>query len=74
MDLWLDINEIGSGLSNSQNFKYALTTSDSSCTEGVKLSGSFNGATVGSKFNILNDVIYKCNLTLMNYTTSSNKN
>ena len=32
MDLWLKVNSIGSGLSNSQNFKYALTTSASNCT------------------------------------------
>ena len=34
MSLWLEINELGEGLSNSQNFRYALTTSDNSCVEG----------------------------------------
>ena len=41
MNLWLDINEIGNGLSNSQNFKYALTKSSESNTSSVVSSGNF---------------------------------
>ena len=45
MDLWLKINKIGSGLSNSENLKYALTTNASSCTEDVVTEGKFYGKT-----------------------------
>ena len=56
MDLWLNVVSIGSGLSNSQNFKYALTTDSTSCTNGVQASGNFYGKTNGSKVNLLSDV------------------
>ena len=56
MDLWLNVVSIGSGLSNSQNFKYALTTDSTSCTNGVQASGNFYGKTAGSKVNLLSDV------------------
>ena len=56
MDLWLNVVSIGSGLSNSQNFKYALTTDSTSCTTGVVSSGNFYGKANGSKVNLLSDV------------------
>ena len=56
MDLWLNVVSIGSGLSNSQNFKYALTTDSTSCTNGVVSSGNFYGKANGSKVNLLSDV------------------
>lgn len=54
MDLWLDINLIDSGLSKSDNFKYALTTNENSCTEDVIISGTFKGTSSGSQILILN--------------------
>ena len=58
MDLWLDINKLDSGLSNSVNFKYAFTTSSTSNTTGVVASGNFNG---------------KVGNTIANEMTSSNR-
>ena len=58
MDLWLDINSIDTELSQSANFKYALTTDPNSCTEGVIGSGSFTGKSANSTAAILNDKIY----------------
>ena len=44
MELWLKINSIGQELSNSKNFRYALTDSATSCTSGnILASGNFNG-------------------------------
>lgn len=43
IDLWLDINELGSGLSKSEYFKYALTTEENSCTTGIVSEGKFTG-------------------------------
>ena len=63
MDLWLDIKNIGTGLSNSNNFKYALTTSATSCTTGVVVSGNFRGKTTNGKVNLLEDEIYTSTLT-----------
>ena len=56
LDMWLNINSIGTGLSNSNNFKYALTTSSSSCTTGVVSQGSFNGKVTNDKIQLLDDV------------------
>ena len=58
MDLWLDINTLESGLSNSQNFRYALTTDSDSCKTGVVKSGTFNGKSANQKVEIMNDKIY----------------
>lgn len=41
LSLWLDVNSIGSYLANSDNFKYALTTSEDSCDTGLVYSGNF---------------------------------
>ena len=54
MDLWLDINKLDSGLSNSTNFKYAFTTSSTSNTTGVLASGTFNGKIAGDKVSLFN--------------------
>ena len=53
LDLWLTINSISSGLSNSNNFKYALTTNSSSSTTGVVTAGNFKGKTVNDKILLL---------------------
>ncbi len=58
MDLWLKVNSIGSGLANSQNFKYALTTSSSNCTTGVVAQGNFNGATTNTQKTLLHNKAY----------------
>ncbi|MBR7041890.1 MAG: hypothetical protein IKI04_00140, partial [Bacilli bacterium] len=56
MDMWLTINAIGSGLSNSNNFKYAMTTNNNSCTTGVVSQGNFNGKVANDKIQLLDDV------------------
>ena len=56
MDLWLDINSIGSGLTNSNNFRYALTTSPSSCTTGLINQGNFKGKIANDKVILLANV------------------
>ena len=53
MDLWLNINSIGTGLSSSSNFKYALTTNNNSCTTDVVSQGTFNGKSANDKINLL---------------------
>jgi len=53
MDLWLDINTINTGLKNSDNFKYAITTSPNSCTNGVVASGTFKGVTTTTDVMLL---------------------
>ena len=58
MDLWLDINNLGTGLSNSVNFRYAFTTSSDSPTTGVVVSGNFNGKKAGDKINLLTENQY----------------
>ena len=63
MDLWLDINSLGTGLSNSLNFKYALTTSSTSPTTGVVSSGNFNGKITGDKVNLLTSKEYTATTT-----------
>ena len=63
MDLWLDINSLGTGLSNSLNFKYALTTSSTSPTTGVVSSGNFNGKITGDKVNLLTSKDYNATTT-----------
>lgn len=59
LDLWLNINNLGTGLSNSQNFRYVLTTSDSSCTDEIIASGNFNGKVVGDTVLLLKEKTYK---------------
>ena len=53
LDLWLKVNSLGTGLSNSVNMKYALTTSASNCTTGVVAEGDFYGATTDTKKGLL---------------------
>ena len=63
MDLWLNINEIGTGLSNSNNFKYALTTSSTSCETGLVTSGTFTGTKAGDKISLLSSQKYTQTMT-----------
>ena len=53
LDLWLNINTIGDGLKNSNNFKYALTKSSTSCTSQIMSSGTFKGKSAGSTVKLL---------------------
>ena len=64
LDMWLKVNSIGTGLSNSQNFKYALTTSGTSCTSGtVVAQGNFNGATTNTQKTLLHEKAYSSTTT-----------
>lgn len=58
MNLWLNVDHIDSALANSANFKYALTTSASSCTDGVQSSGTFTGKNDTDTVDILTDKKY----------------
>ena len=58
MNLWLDIKNLGTGLSESQNFKYTLTTSSESCNEGVVRTGNFNTKTEGDTVPLFNYMGY----------------
>ena len=58
LDMWLKVNSIGSGLSASNNFKYALTTSSTNCTTGVVTQGNFNGATTNTEIPLLEGKTY----------------
>ena len=53
MDLWLDVKSISTQLANSDNFKYALTTSSTSNTEGLVVSGTFKDGIVDNKVKLL---------------------
>ena len=58
LDMWLKVNSIGSGLSASTNFKYALTTSSTNCTTGVVTEGNFNGAAANDQIPLLEGKTY----------------
>ena len=62
MDLWLDINKLDSGLSNSTHFNYAFTATDSYPTEATR-SGNFNGKKVGDKVMLLNSETFSASGT-----------
>ena len=64
MDLWLDVNVMGSGLLASSNFKYVLTTSSTSCEDGtIVSSGTFTGTNTGSKVKLLSGEDYSTSTT-----------
>ena len=58
LDLWLNIDNIGTGLRNSNNFKYVLSTNSNSCTEGIVSEGTFKSKSNGSKVTLLDSKIY----------------
>ena len=66
MDLWLDINKLDSGLSNSTHFNYAFTTDDSYPTEATR-SGNFNGKKVGDKVTLLDSETFSASDTSTYY-------
>ena len=63
MDLWLDINKLDSGLSTSENVKYALTTSSDSNTTGVIISDTFHNKKVNDKIELLDSKNYSSTTT-----------
>ena len=63
MNLWLNVNSMGTGLSNSSNLKYSLTTSSTNCETDVVSTGTFTGKTAGDKVTILNDNTYTSTTT-----------
>ena len=58
MDLWLDVKTLGTGLSNTDYFKYSFTTGSSSPNDGVVYSGNFKHKTSNSKVKLLRDKEY----------------
>ena len=66
MDLWLDIKELGEGLSLSENFRYMLTTEGliNNITEDKIITmGNFNGKKAGDKIQLLNIKDYSATVT-----------
>ena len=63
MDLWLDVNSMGTALSNSSNLKYSLTTSSTNCATDVVKSGTFNGQTAGDKVTMISGNTYNSTTT-----------
>lgn len=58
MSLWLEVGDnFGVGLTNSNNFKYALTKTANDCTTNA-VTGSFNGITSGGKVDLLKNQKY----------------
>ena len=56
-DLWLDVVDIGEGLSKSDNLMYVLSETDS-CTGEAIASGNFKNITNKQKVNLFNDMIF----------------
>ena len=63
MDLWLDIKNITSGLSNSYNLMYVLNTSSTDKDTGVIVSGNFKEKSTGDKIELLSSKEYNATVT-----------
>ena len=63
MDLWLDIKTLGTGLSNTDYFKYSFTTGASSPEDGVVYSGNFRGLVKNNRVRLLLDKEYTSSVT-----------
>ena len=63
MDLWLDVNSMGTALSNSSNLKYSLTTSSTNCATDVVKTGTFNGQMAGDKVTMISGNTYNSTTT-----------
>ena len=59
VDMWLDIKSIAPELSATENFKYALTTDENSCTNDVIVSGNFTGKQAGDTVDLLKQKVYR---------------
>ncbi len=53
LDMKLKVDSISANLSASQNFKYALTTSSTSCESGIMAEGTFNGTVANDELPLL---------------------
>ncbi|MBQ2872448.1 MAG: hypothetical protein IJE89_00395 [Bacilli bacterium] len=66
-DLWLTVNSIGEPLANTEHFRYAISTVQGSCLEGMEgyvNGGNFKGAKVNSKVPLLSNAVFtETNLT-----------
>ena len=58
LDMWLTVGRMDTGLANSSNFKYALTTDPESCTTDVVSEGTFKGTKANDKVYILDGKSY----------------
>ena len=63
MDLWLDIKTLGTGLSNTDYFRYSFTTGSSSPDDGVVYSGNFRGLVKNNRVKLLLDKEYTSTTT-----------
>ena len=63
LDMKLKVDSISANLSNSQNFKYALTTSSSSCESGIMAVGTFYGTSANSELPLLTKERYLSSTT-----------
>ena len=63
MDLWLDIKTLGTGLSNTDYFRYSFTTGSSSPEDGVVYSGNFRGLVANNRVRLLLDKEYTSSMT-----------
>ena len=55
MNMWLEIDTLGSYLSNNEDFKFVLTTSGDSCSTGVVSSGNFKELTQGGRVLLIEE-------------------
>jgi len=58
MNIWMNILSLDSGLRDSANFKWVLSSSGDSCTTGVINQGTFNGLNNGSKIDLFNNLTF----------------
>ena len=64
LNLWLKVNSLDPALAASDNLRYILTTSSSSCSEGTILSsGNFKGLEQNDTVDILNNKVYSATTT-----------
>ena len=58
LNMNLKVNSIGSGLSGTTNFKYALTKSSTSCESGLIAEGNFNGVQANDELPLFTNERY----------------
>ncbi len=63
LDINLKVNSIGSGLSGTSNFRYALTKGANSCNSGVIATGNFSGAMTNTEKKLLKEWQYTTSTT-----------
>ena len=55
MNMWLEIDTLGSYLENNEDFKFVLTTNEDSCTTGVVSSGNFGELVEGDRLLLIEE-------------------